>query len=285
MWYNNGCRTLDDVSVRKGGIKLSHVQEIGLQFYDGWPLVFTRIGTWMILLPDINDRMPRSEAEAIFNLIKPIGKVLRYGFSRPIDLDVTQTALKLDEHLFIDIMGSFRRFAVIYSCLPYPHFFDRGKATCGDIDILVTRPTSDGMTHAGECFCFLVIWCRFIRIIHIGLLPELLARLHAAKILTEDLALPDDFSALELCYRGLCKLPEPDAKRRRIDILCVPWESRGAALLYYTVSNSSVCTQFCDVFIRLQGDDIVSNLNYRCVINDADMSHSSIGPWEWRRMF
>lgn len=163
MWYNNGCRTLDDVRARKGGIKLSHVQEIGLQFYD-----------------DINDRMPRSEAEAIFNLIKPI-------------------ALKLDEHLFIDIMGSFRR----------------GKATCGDIDILVTRPTSDGMTHA-------------------GLLPELLARLHATKILTEDLALPDDFSALELCYRGLCKLPEPDAKRRRIDILCVPWESRGAALLYYT---------------------------------------------------
>ncbi|KAG2151079.1 uncharacterized protein EDB93DRAFT_1083633 [Suillus bovinus] len=167
MWYNNGCRTLDDVRARKGGIKLSQVQEVGLKFYD-----------------DINDRMPRSEAESIFNLIKPI-------------------ALELDEHLYIDIMGSFRR----------------GKATCGDIDILVTRPTSDGMTHAGERFC---------------LLPELLARLHAAKILTEDLALPDDFSALELCYRGLCKRPEPDSKRRRIDILCVPWENRGAALLYYT---------------------------------------------------
>lgn len=163
MWYNNGCRTLDDIRARKGGIKLSHVQEIGLQFYD-----------------DINDRMPRSEAESIFNLIKPI-------------------ALALDGYLYIDIMGSFRR----------------GKATCGDIDILVTRPTSDGITHA-------------------GLLPELLARLHAAKILTEDLALPDDFSALELCYRGLCKRPEPEAKRRRIDILCVPWENRGAALLYYT---------------------------------------------------
>ncbi|KAG1852134.1 hypothetical protein DFJ58DRAFT_661386 [Suillus subalutaceus] len=163
MWYNNGCRTLDDIRARKGDIKLSHVQEIGLQFYN-----------------DINDRMPRSEAESIFNLIKPI-------------------ALELDKHLYIDIMGSFRR----------------GKATCGDIDILVTRPTSDGITHA-------------------GLLPELLARLHAAKILTEDLALPDDFSALELCYRGLCKGPEPDAKRRRIDILCVPWQNRGAALLYYT---------------------------------------------------
>ncbi|KAG2363625.1 hypothetical protein BDR07DRAFT_1450633 [Suillus spraguei] len=158
MWYNNGCRTLDDIRARKGGIKLSHVQEIGLQFYD-----------------DINDRMPRREAESIFNLIKPI-------------------ALELDKHLYIDIMGSFRR----------------GKATCGDIDILLTRPTSDGMTHA-------------------GLLPKLLARLHDAKILTEDLALPDDFSALELCYRGLCKRPEPDAKRRRIDIL---------SLLYYTFNRA-----------------------------------------------
>ncbi|OJA20779.1 hypothetical protein AZE42_07015, partial [Rhizopogon vesiculosus] len=180
MWYNNGCRTLDDIRARKGGIKLSPVQEIGLRFYD-----------------DINSRMPRSEAETIFNMIKPI-------------------ALELDENLYIDIMGSFRRFTLVPLLSRHIlNFIDRGKTTCGDIDILITRPTSDGMTHA-------------------GLLPELLARLHALKILTEDLALPDDFSALELCYRGLCKLPEPDAKRRRIDILCVPWENRGAALLYYT---------------------------------------------------
>lgn len=122
MWYNNGCRTLDDVRARKGGIKLSQVQEVGLKFYDGRLFVFTCIGTWLIsLLPDINDRMPRSEAESIFNLIKPIGKVLRYGFSRLIDVDMTQTALELDEHLYIDIMGSFRRFVVVYFCLPYPH--------------------------------------------------------------------------------------------------------------------------------------------------------------------
>jgi hypothetical protein len=47
-----------------------------------------------------------------------------------------------------------------------------------------------------------------------------------AKDPIDDLALPDDFSALELCYRGLYKLPGPDAKRHRIDILCVPWENR-----------------------------------------------------------
>ncbi|KIJ18088.1 hypothetical protein PAXINDRAFT_71726 [Paxillus involutus ATCC 200175] len=129
---------------------------------------------------DINTRMPREEAGRIFDMIKPI-------------------ALSLDRGLFIEIMGSFRR----------------GKADCGDIDILITRPTIDGKTHQ-------------------GILPHLLERLHSAKILTEDLAIPDNFQDLELVYRGLCKLPEPSAKRRRIDILCVPWESKGAALLYYT---------------------------------------------------
>ncbi|KIN95903.1 hypothetical protein M404DRAFT_1007104 [Pisolithus tinctorius Marx 270] len=93
--------------------------------------------------------------------------------------------------------------------------YRRGKADCGDIDILVTRPVADGNTHS-------------------GVLSRLLNRLQAAKILTEDLALPADPAELELIYRGLCKLPDPGAKRRRIDILCVPWESRGAALLYYT---------------------------------------------------
>ncbi|KAF8841652.1 hypothetical protein BDN67DRAFT_900977 [Paxillus ammoniavirescens] len=162
-WFASGLRNLDDVRARKGGLKLTAVQEIGLKFYD-----------------DINSRMPREEAGRIFDMIKPI-------------------ALSLDKGLFIEIMGSFRR----------------GKADCGDIDILITRPTTDGKTHQ-------------------GLLPHLLERLHSANILTEDLAIPDNFQDLELVYRGLCKLPEPSAKRRRIDILCVPWESRGAALLYYT---------------------------------------------------
>ncbi|KAJ2931934.1 hypothetical protein H1R20_g5152, partial [Candolleomyces eurysporus] len=59
-WYSAGCRTLDDLRNGVGGVKLSSVQEIGLQFYD-----------------DINERMPRTEAEAIFNLIKPIGVLPR----------------------------------------------------------------------------------------------------------------------------------------------------------------------------------------------------------------
>ncbi|KAF9458134.1 hypothetical protein BDZ94DRAFT_1201680 [Collybia nuda] len=162
-WYAAGCRTLDDVLGGKGGIKLTAAQEIGIQFYD-----------------DINDRMPRDEAKAIFDLIKPI-------------------ALKIDAKLFVEIMGSYRR----------------GKADCGDIDIMITRPTDDGKTHQGA-------------------LPRLLRDLHAAGILTEDLAVPEDPNDLETIYRGLCRIPKDGARRRRIDFLTVPWQSRGAALLYYT---------------------------------------------------
>ncbi|KAK2460439.1 hypothetical protein APHAL10511_007604 [Amanita phalloides] len=162
-WYAAGCRTLADLVAGKGGVKLNSAQEIGVKYYS-----------------DINSRMPRDEAKAIFDLIKPV-------------------ALQLDPKLFVEIMGSFRR----------------GKADCGDIDILVTRPVDDGKTHA-------------------GILSKLLRDLHAARILTEDLALPEDPSGLEAIYRGLCRLPKDCARRRRIDFLTVPWQSRGAALLYYT---------------------------------------------------
>ncbi|KII94194.1 hypothetical protein PLICRDRAFT_419236 [Plicaturopsis crispa FD-325 SS-3] len=189
QWYASGCRTLDDVKARKGGITLTSQQEIGVRFYD-----------------DINERMPRSEAQALFDAIKPI-------------------ALKIDPKLFIEIMGSFRR----------------GKKDCGDIDIMITRPTDDGKTHA-------------------GVLPELLSRLRRAGILTEDLNLPEDPYDLENIYRGLCRLPpgsDGPRKRRRIDFLTVPWHSRGAALLYYTGD---------DIFnraMRLKASTLGYSLNQR----------------------
>ena len=36
-WYLAGCRTLEDIKQRKGGIELSQVQVIGLKYYDGAP--------------------------------------------------------------------------------------------------------------------------------------------------------------------------------------------------------------------------------------------------------
>ncbi|KAF5366779.1 hypothetical protein D9758_006472 [Tetrapyrgos nigripes] len=129
---------------------------------------------------EINSRMPRSEARRIFDLIKTI-------------------ALSIDPGLVLRHVGSYRR----------------GKADCGDIDIIITRDDTDGKTHH-------------------GVLRRLLRKLHAAGILTEDLALPED-AKLDTTYRGLCHLPGvPGARRRRIDFLSTTWKSRGAALIYYT---------------------------------------------------
>ncbi|KAJ6554447.1 hypothetical protein B0H19DRAFT_1294205 [Mycena capillaripes] len=163
QWYAAGCRSLNDLTAGKGGVTLTPAQQIGIQFYD-----------------DINDRMPREEAQALFELIKPI-------------------ALAIDPELEIHIMGSYRR----------------GKADCGDIDIMITRDPSDGKTHA-------------------GILHHLLKALHEAEIISEDLALPENPFDDEAIYRGLCHLPQFGSRRRRIDFLTVPWKSRGAALLYYT---------------------------------------------------
>ncbi|KAL5498395.1 hypothetical protein ACEPAH_2537 [Sanghuangporus vaninii] len=128
---------------------------------------------------DINTRIPRKEVEEIFSMIKSI-------------------ALGIDPKLSFQLMGSYRR----------------GAETCGDIDILMTRPTDDGKTHR-------------------GVLRLLLKELHLQGILTEDLAIPEDFSDLEQTYRGLCRRDE-GSPRRRIDILAVPYHERGGALIYYT---------------------------------------------------
>jgi len=44
---------------------------------------------------------------------------------------------------------------------------------------------------------------------------------------------PDNFDALEATYRGLCRR-DAQSRRRRLDILTVPYDNKGAALLYYT---------------------------------------------------
>ena len=95
-----------------------------------------------------------------------------------------------------------------------------------------------------------------------GVMPRLLRELHTAGILTEDLALPEDPDDLEASYRGLCRLPHIEgSRRRRIDILSVPWTSRGAALLYFTVCFWLMLAQnihFDKSYF--QGDDIVRRL-------------------------
>ncbi|KAH9985907.1 Nucleotidyltransferase [Russula vinacea] len=161
---------------------------------------------------DINTRMPREEATEIFGEIKSI-------------------ALSLDPKLFVDIMGSYRR---------------RGKSTCGDIDVMITRSPDDGKTH-------------------VGIVPKLLSTLRSAGIVTEDLSISSDArDSLDCTYRGLCVRPMKAGQdntqpriQRRIDILAIPWESRGAALIYYTGD---------DIFnrsMRLKANKMGYSLNQR----------------------
>lgn len=74
QWWAAGCRTLDDLREGKGGVKLNSVQEIGLLYYDG-DLSSLHFGSSNGSSADINTRMSREEAKAIFDRIKQIGKV------------------------------------------------------------------------------------------------------------------------------------------------------------------------------------------------------------------
>ena len=234
QWYLAGCRTLDDVRTGKGGVKMSTVQEIGLRFYDGWSLPYMMTFSSHLFNADINDRMPRSEVKAIFDLIKPKGICLNNN-------GTVECTYRLCSSIYWPrtIHRGYGKLSKVISSGSYDYAIltrvPRGKADCGDIDILITRPTQDGKTHRRE-FTWLFKNVGILANYLPGVMPRLLRELHTAGILTEDLALPEDPDDLEASYRGLCHIPHIEgSRRRRIDILSVPWTSRGAALLYFTV--------------------------------------------------
>lgn len=112
------------------------------------------------------------------------------------------TAFSIDQNLRVECMGSFRR----------------GQADCGDVDILVTRDTGDGQTHAGQ----------------VQTLVNLLFRQGLFK---HTLAEPDDWKSLDAKWMGLLS-GAPDGKgkgkMRRVDVLGVPFKELGAAMIYFT---------------------------------------------------
>jgi DNA polymerase lambda len=75
LWYSRGCRTLAELKAGKGGVVLTPVQEIGLEFYDGQPrrLVGNDLAKISLHFADIIQKMPREETKALFDLIKPKG--------------------------------------------------------------------------------------------------------------------------------------------------------------------------------------------------------------------
>ncbi|XP_067995598.1 DNA polymerase lambda isoform X3 [Melanerpes formicivorus] len=92
--------------------------------------------------------------------------------------------------------------------------YRRGKPTCGDVDVLVTHP--DGQSHR-------------------GVFSKLLDSLHRSGFLTDDLVSQEDNGAQKK-YLGVCRLPGPAQRHRRLDIIVVPYSEFACALLYFTGS-------------------------------------------------
>ncbi|GFO08504.1 DNA polymerase lambda [Plakobranchus ocellatus] len=92
--------------------------------------------------------------------------------------------------------------------------YRRGKPTCGDVDILITHP--DGKSHR-------------------NVFHKLLAKLKENGFLTDDLVSAEE-TGNQKKYMGVCKLPGENRKHRRIDIIVVPFNEYGCALVYFTGS-------------------------------------------------
>ncbi|XP_023571420.1 DNA polymerase lambda isoform X3 [Octodon degus] len=92
--------------------------------------------------------------------------------------------------------------------------YRRGKPTCGDVDVLLTHP--DGRSHR-------------------GIFSRLLEKLRQQGFLTDDLVSQED-SGRQQKYLGVCRLPGPGQRHRRLDIIVVPYSEFACALLYFTGS-------------------------------------------------
>ncbi|KAL4639972.1 DNA polymerase lambda [Arapaima gigas] len=128
---------------------------------------------------DFLEQMPREEAAAI-------------------EKTVRNAAQSLNPGLLAMACGSYRR----------------GKATCGDVDVLITHP--DGKSHR-------------------NVFSKLLQNLHQSGFLTDDLVSHEQ-NGEQKKYLGVCRLPGPGQQHRRLDIIVVPYSEFACALLYFTGS-------------------------------------------------
>nr|XP_045015641.1 DNA polymerase lambda isoform X2 [Jaculus jaculus] len=92
--------------------------------------------------------------------------------------------------------------------------YRRGRTTCGDVDVLITHP--DGRSHQ-------------------GVFSRLLDSLRQQGFLTDDLVSQED-NGQQQKYLGVCQLPGPGRRHRRLDIIVVPYSEFACALLYFTGS-------------------------------------------------
>ncbi|XP_055208755.2 DNA polymerase lambda isoform X2 [Gorilla gorilla gorilla] len=128
---------------------------------------------------DFLERMPREEATEIEQTVQKAAQAFNSG-------------------LLCVACGSYRR----------------GKATCGDVDVLITHP--DGRSHR-------------------GIFSRLLDSLRQQGFLTDDLVSQEE-NGQQQKYLGVCRLPGPEWRHRRLDIIVVPYSEFACALLYFTGS-------------------------------------------------
>ncbi|KAM3913672.1 DNA polymerase lambda isoform 1-T3 [Leptodactylus fuscus] len=128
---------------------------------------------------DFLDRMPRTEAGQIEETVRRAAKAI-------------------NPELLCVACGSYRR----------------QKATCGDVDVLVTHP--DGKSHK-------------------GVFSKLIDHLKLEGFLTDDLVSHEE-NGNQKKYMGVCRLPGPGQRHRRLDIIVVPYGEFACAILYFTGS-------------------------------------------------
>ncbi|WVQ84531.1 hypothetical protein IAT38_006685 [Cryptococcus sp. DSM 104549] len=151
-----------------------------------------------------------------------------------------EEAMAVDKGLWVEIMGSYRR----------------GQETSGDVDIMITRDPGKGEEGEGGGGAG-----------RRGVLGELVQRLKVKKVITHDLSTPSDWTALEAKWMGVGRVG-PSGKYRRIDILCVPFESWGAALIYFT--GNEVFNRSLRLFARKMGYSLNQRGLYKGVIRGRD---------------
>ncbi|KAF8991323.1 hypothetical protein BDQ17DRAFT_1332966 [Cyathus striatus] len=120
--------------------------------------------------------------------------------------------LSIDPKLFVETVGSYRR----------------GKADCGDIDILITRKPEGDATHTVP------------KQDNQGFFHVFFENCVKSGFLQRTFPFPNIWTIWGvIIYRGhVISRKQDQSKRQRMDFLAVPWESRGATLLYYTFNRA-----------------------------------------------
>ncbi|EIW71916.1 hypothetical protein TREMEDRAFT_26921 [Tremella mesenterica DSM 1558] len=159
-----------------------------------------------------------------------ISRIPRKECKQLYDL-IRSSALDIDPMVWVEIMGSYRR----------------GGVDSGDVDILITRDDSDGKTHK-------------------GLIKSLVNDLRKKGVITHEMSAPSDWSALETKWMGVGRVP--GGKYRRIDILCIPFDQWGAALIYFT--GNEIFNRSLRLYARKKGFSLNQRGLYTGVMRGPD---------------